>query len=44
MIKVSDFNLRPTISAMVQEILVDVVTYLLGGWVQNRLEDVGCAW
>ena len=42
-VKVNAFYLSSTISATVQEILVDIVTYIINGWVQNRLEDADCS-
>ena len=44
LVKVNAFHLRSTIIAMAWSILVDVITYLLDGWGQNRSEDAGCAW
>ena len=38
------FHLRSTISAMERKILVDVVTYLFGGWGKNGSEDADCTW
>ena len=42
LVKVNTFDFSYTSSAMVQEILVDVVTYNLDDLVHNGLEDRSC--
>ena len=43
LVKANTLNLRSTISATEQTILVDVVPYIYYGWGHKGLEDVGCA-